>query len=109
MKIKLIIISLFKQLKFDFEPKLVFMFRNKLPMYGDVNSSTYQPVYGTTIGMTTEYSQSLFNIYGRRSGSDYYLYAKKSNDGKTLSWYHEARASAQINDSGVTYQYNAIG
>lgn len=96
-------------LTFDFEPKLVFMFRNKLPMYGDVNSSAYQPVYGTTIGMTAEYSRSLFNIYGRRTGDDYYLYAKKSNDGKTLSWYHEASASAQINNSGVTYQYIAIG
>lgn len=95
-------------LTFGFEPKLVFMFKDKFPVYGDVNSSTSYPVYGTTIGMTTTYSQSLFNIYGRRSGDDYYLYAKKSSDGKTLSWYHGAGADDQMNDSGVTFNYIAI-
>ena len=92
-------------LTFDFEPKLVFMFEDKLPLYKNINSQTYHPVYGTTIGMTTTYSRSLFNIYS----GDNYFYAKKSSDGKTLSWYHEANASAQINKSGVTYQYIAIG
>lgn len=96
-------------LTFEFEPKLVFMFKDKFPVYGSVSSTTSYPVYGTTIGMTTTYSRSLFNIYGRRSGDDYYLYAKKSSDGKTLSWYHEARADDQMNDSGVTYRYIAIG
>lgn len=96
-------------LTFEFEPKLVFMFKDKFPVYGSASSTTSYPVYGTTIGMTTTYSRSLFNIYGRRSGDDYYLYAKKSSDGKTLSWYHEADARAQINDSGVTYRYIAIG
>lgn len=96
-------------LTFAFEPKLVFMFKDKFPVYGSVSSTTSYPVYGTTIGMTTTYSRSLFNIYGRRSGDDYYLYAKKSSDGKTLSWYHEARADDQMNDSGVTYRYIAIG
>lgn len=96
-------------LTFSFEPKLVFMFKDKFPVYGSVSSTTSYPVYGTTIGMTTTYSRSLFNIYGRRSGDDYYLYAKKSSDGKTLSWYHEARADDQINGSGATYRYIAIG
>lgn len=96
-------------LTFAFEPKLVFMFKDKFPVYGSASSSTSYPVYGTTIGMTTTYSRSLFNIYGRRSGDDYYLYAKKSSDGKTLSWYHEARADDQMNYSGVTYRYIAIG
>lgn len=96
-------------LTFSFEPKLVFMFKDKFPVYGSVSSTTSYPVYGTTIGMTTTYSRSLFNIYGRRSGDDYYLYAKKSSDGKTLSWYHEARADDQMNDSGATYRYIAIG
>ena len=96
-------------LTFGFEPKLVFMFEDKFPVYKSINSQTSQPVYGTTIGMTTEYSRSLFNIYGRRSGDDYYLYAKKSSDGKTLSWYHEAGVDDQMNDSGVTFNYIAIG
>ena len=96
-------------LTFAFEPKLVFMFKDKFPVYGSVSSTTSHPVYGTTIGMTTAYSKSLFNIYGRRSGDDYYLYAKKSSDGKTLSWYHGAGANDQMNGSGATYQYIAIG
>lgn len=96
-------------LTFAFEPKLVFMFKDKLPLYMNVDTTEAHPVYGTTIGMTTAYSKSLFNIYGRRSGDDYYLYAKKSSDGKTLSWYHGAGANDQMNGSGATYQYIAIG
>ena len=96
-------------LTFEFVPKLVFMFKDKLPSYADVNSAAVLPVYGTTIGMTTEYARCLFNIYGRKSGDDYYLYAKKSSDGKTLSWYHGAGADDQMNDSGVTFNYIAIG
>ena len=96
-------------LTFAFEPKLVFMFKGKLPSYADINSALVLPVYGTTIGMTTEYARCLFNIYGRKSGDDYYLYAKKSSDGKTLSWYHGAGADDQMNDSGVTFNYIAIG
>lgn len=95
-------------LTFDFEPKLVFMFEGNFPCYRNTGSSTTHPVYGTTIGMTTEYSKSLFNIYGQRSGDYYYLYAKKSIDGKTLSWYHEAGADRQMNNSGVTFNYIAI-
>lgn len=96
-------------LTFGFEPKLVFMFKDKFPVYGGPNNTTSYPVYGTTIGMTTEYARCLFNIYGRKSGDDYYLYAKKSSDGKTLSWYHGAGADDQMNDSGVTFNYIAIG
>nr|DAG35497.1 MAG TPA: hypothetical protein [Bacteriophage sp.] len=96
-------------LTFEFEPKLVFMFEGKFPATKNVGSQTSHPVYGTTIGMTTTYSKSLFNIYSMRSGDDYYLYAKKSSDGKTLSWYHGASARAQMNDSKVTYRYIAIG
>ena len=96
-------------LTFEFEPKLVFMFKDKFPVYGGPNNTTSYPVYGTTIGMTTEYARCLFNIYGRKSGDDYYLYAKKSSDGKTLSWYHGAGADDQMNDSGVTFNYIAIG
>ena len=96
-------------LTFEFEPKLVFMFEGKFPATRNVSSQKSHPVYGTTIGMTTTYSKSLFNIYSMRSGDDYYLYAKKSSDGKTLSWYHGASARAQMNDSEVTYRYIAIG
>lgn len=96
-------------LTFAFAPKLVFMFKDKLPLYMNVDTTEAHPVYGTTIGMTTAYSKSLFNIYGRRSGDDYYLYAKKSIDGKTLSWYQEAGAKYQMNDSDVTFNYIAIG
>lgn len=94
---------------FDFVPKLVFMFKDKFPACANINSATVLPVYGTTIGMTTEYARCLFNIYGRKSGDDYYLYAKKSSDGKTLSWYHEAGTDDQMNDSGITFNYIAIG
>nr|DAG64328.1 MAG TPA: hypothetical protein [Caudoviricetes sp.] len=95
-------------LTFEFEPKMVFMFEGAFPLTRNVSSQTTHPVYGTTIGMTTTYSKSLFNIYSMRSGDDYYLYAKKSSDGKTLSWYHGASARAQMNEVGVVYNYVAI-
>lgn len=37
------------------------------------------------------------------------VYGKKSEDGKTVFWYHTSGASDQFNTSGSTYYYVAIG
>lgn len=62
-------------------------------MLGDVLSDAYTANNGFTYG---KYAYK--NSYG-----------KKSNGGKTISWYHTKDAKYQVNESGYTYYFLAVG
>ena len=56
--------------------------------------------------LTTEYKNSLPPWWGLNSGRQ--AYAKRSSDGKTLSWYNYS-ANGQLNLENYIYYYVAIG
>ena len=94
-------------LTFDFAPKLLIIgwqetldsgfFTSNL---GDT-SNNYYSIY--TGALTTQFKQ--YRGFGDPSGS----YAKKSSDGKTITWYATGHANAQRNDKRHKYYYLAIG
>ena len=96
-------------LTFDFAPKLLIIgwqetldngfFASNL---GErVTSDNYYSIY--TGALTTQFKQ--YRGFGDPSGS----YAKKSSDGKTITWYATGHANAQRNDRRCKYYYLAIG
>lgn len=96
-------------LTFDFAPKLLIIgwqetldsgfFTSNL---GErVTSDNYYSIY--TGALTTQFKQ--YRGFGDPSGS----YAKKSSDGKTITWYATGHANAQRNDRRCKYYYLAIG
>ena len=86
------------KLTFPFEPILIFP-----PFTNDGSSRTRGgPVQSSYI--TTSYKK-LYSF--NPTNND--IYAKLSSDGKTLQWYNTSSASAQLNSSGTTYYYAAIG
>lgn len=96
-------------LTFDFAPKLLIIgwqetldngfFTSNL---GDrVTSDNYYSIY--TGALTTQFKQ--YRGFGDPSGS----YAKRSSDGKTITWYATGHANAQRNDRRYKYYYLAIG
>lgn len=96
-------------LTFDFAPKLLIIgwqetldngfFSSNL---GErVTSDNYYSIY--TGALTTQFKQ--YRGFGDPSSS----YAKKSSDGKTITWYATAHANAQRNDRRYKYYYLAIG
>lgn len=96
-------------LTFDFAPKLliigwqetldnVFFYSN---LGERVTSDNYYSIY--TGALTTQFKQ--YRGFGDPSGS----YAKKSSDGKTITWYATGHANAQRNDRRYKYYYLAIG
>ena len=96
-------------LTFDFAPKLLIIgwqetldngfFASNL---GErVTSDNYYSIY--TGALTTQFKQ--YRGFGAPSGS----YAKKSSDGKTITWYATGHANDQRNDRRDKYYYLAIG
>ena len=96
-------------LTFDFAPKLLIIgwqetldngfFTSNL---GErVTSDNYYSIY--TGALTTQFKQ--YRGFGDPSGS----YAKRSSDGKTITWYATGHANAQRNDRRYKYYYLAIG
>lgn len=96
-------------LTFDFAPKLLIIgwqetldngfFSSNL---GErVTSDNYYSIY--TGALTTQFKQ--YRGFGDPSSS----YAKKSSDGKTITWYATGHANAQRNDRRYKYYYLAIG
>lgn len=96
-------------LTFDFAPKLLIIgwqetldsgfFTSNLG--GRVTSDNYYSIY--TGALTTQFKQ--YRGFGDPSGS----YAKRSSDGKTITWYATGHANAQRNDRRYKYYYLAIG
>ena len=96
-------------LTFDFAPKLLIIgwqetldsgfFTSNL---GDrVTSDNYYSIY--TGALTTQFKQ--YRGFGDPDSS----YAKKSSDGKTITWYSTHHANSQRNDKRHKYYYLAIG
>ena len=96
-------------LTFDFAPKLLIIgwqetldngfFSSNL---GErVTSDNYYSIY--TGALTTQFKQ--YRGFGDPDSS----YAKKSSDGKTITWYSTHHANSQRNDKRHKYYYLAIG
>jgi hypothetical protein len=115
-------------LSFSFAPKVLMIFTSK----GIVHHNGLYNSYGTVLAggnvaigypaaLTTSYqADSLFEYYYGNGGGD--MYAKKSDDGKTISWYNSYRyysdeqeeyiyayGERQLNAANTTYYYVAIG
>ena len=102
-------------LTFDFAPVWVFLMTwyisgdsrfDKSQMAGDFLASSntcslYMPCVPTT--------DSQYIGFGGTSASSDNLYGKKSEDGKTITWYSTSSASEQCNTQGYTYCFVAIG
>ena len=90
-------------LTFDFEPVMMAFFAAD----GTLSQGRYQyydyPHIATLQSLTTNYQPGCFFNYG---GSLFLV--KKSSDGKTIYWYTDS-AIFQLNESGKTYKYIAIG
>lgn len=90
--------------------------------YSDIETDTGVRIWGGLTFTLTESYDSSQEWFGFRDSSHFFAEgcAKKSADGKTISWYMDAssynieevpmesRASAQANASGVTYKYIAV-
>lgn len=91
-------------LTFDFPPRLFIMFKETgIRMYVTVDSSSNHMDYIFTLdGLGVTYSP----LYTNGGGGT--LYAKKSQDGKTL-FYYGNYSNHQCNGKGETFRYIAIG
>lgn len=94
-------------LTFEFEPKLLFITR----MQGNGNFYGANSIDGNPMDcsiLTTSYTAGLG--FSDVSNSDFLSgYAKKTEDGKTITWYHSGSANSQANYAQYTYYYFAIG
>lgn len=79
-------------LTFDFEPKVVFIFSTG-------NTYISKPIL-------TSYSDF---IVLNSNGTSGYATCGFSHSGNTITWYHYADVNFQLNTSGQTYRYIAIG
>lgn len=107
-------------LTFSFAPKLILLFVNNGSYWygfdsgeGDSSITPYK-YYILCDKLTTSYQNTGFPGYSHdRDANLAHAYAKKSSDGKTISWYNAGTNSytqvAQLNRSGYQYYYIAIG
>jgi len=97
---------------FPFVPKVLVLFDSLGAIMSTIGSCV-EPTIGLTAQLTTAYQQqALWNI-NYYDGNRYYGYAKKSSDGKTISWYvtgsQSYHAGYQFNTSGTIYSFTALG
>ena len=94
-------------LTFEFPPKLLFITQYN----GDGNFYGANSIGGNPMDcsiLTTSYTAGLG--FSNVSNSDGLSgYAKKTEDGKTITWYHSRSADSQANYAQYTYYYFAIG
>ena len=72
------------------------------------NTNAYQAIQ--PVGRySTEYTK--YHGFGYNySDYGYFVYGKRSEDGKAISWYNQSpTASHQFNENGIQYYYLAIG
>lgn len=91
-------------LTFWFEPKVVWICAIFNPTMLHGMFSNYVKPIVVTESLSTDYKQGVGFSFDSQNG-----YAKRSKDGKALSWYVSSAASSQFNTSGFTYYYVAIG
>lgn len=114
-------------LTFDFVPEFIWIYQLdvKNSSNSSINSLLHSSGSGTEIptnfpfcmcsNLTTDYKNNKGFQYYCNAGAMEYLYVKKSEDGKIISWYydHNNRATEQFNSSSpgstVTYHVLAIG
>ena len=102
-------------LTFDFVPKLIFLFDSggRPHIQYDFDRYDSTPIYGLCSSLTTKFEKDkLFNSPHYLAGYKGSIFAKKSEDGKTISWYIEGKGvddKAQHNKAGVIYLYFALG
>lgn len=93
---------------FGFKPKIIFWFLtpNVTNEYA-LDYTSFRNVITPIEFFTTEYKayKKPYLYYDNASSG----YAKISEDGKTISWYHTYSADQQSNISGTKYYYVAIG
>lgn len=100
-------------LTFDFAPKIVAVYAvsfgdymNSLSIVENVNNTTGMAWIVAVNALSTSFKSYGLGKYG--SSSSQVPYTKKSDDGKTITWYGY-NADYQFNTSGYTYYYFAIG
>lgn len=91
-------------LSFSFAPKIIWC-ADDMEFMNGTNSihMLYMPLVSTTYSKYCGFAGS---------GAKSYAYGKKSTDGKTIYWYCNSSsygAGGQLNSSGTTYYYTAIG
>lgn len=88
-------------LSFAFKPKMILFFFtvNNYMSVGVIAASQLTTSYTAPVGTN--------DVEDRTNSSGFY--AKLSSDGKTVYWYSTADASRQMNHSGYTYYYVALG
>lgn len=94
-------------LTFEFPPKLLFItqYNSDGNFYG-ANSIGRNPMDCSIL--TTSYTAGLgFSDVSSSDGLS--GYAKKTEDGKTITWYHSRSANSQANHAQYVYYYFAIG
>ena len=99
-------------LTFDFAPKLlIFIDNNGHIMENRSDNTSYKALLiGNPQALGTDYvSMGFPSAYDDSNDDEYYSYSKRSEDGKTLYWYINSKASYQYNNSGTVYRYVAIG
>ena len=67
------------------------------------------PIDLDTSFRTINISNYMTTSYEERYWLGYYISLKISEDRKTISWYSSSKANEQLNYSGYTYYYAAIG
>lgn len=111
-------------LTFDFVPGLIWIYQLdiKTSSNSSINSLLRSPGSGSEdptnfpfcmcSNLTTDYKSNKGFQYHWNEGTMEYLYIKKSEDGKTISWYydHNNRAEEQFNSSspGATFTYHVL-
>nr|DAM52529.1 MAG TPA: hypothetical protein [Caudoviricetes sp.] len=99
-------------LTFDFAPKVV-IFIDYVYTDGANRGNHYVNNYSNIYyEMTRLSTKKLTDVYKQSSGFGAYnsqLYGKKTNGGKTITWYAQSGADYQGNSAGYTYTYLGIG
>lgn len=100
-------------LTFSFAPKIVMFVACVTTASNGNRTISYQLVddaAGNIVMLPNELTTSYKIYLGFTSASsDSKCYGKKSSDGKTIYWYDTNNASSQLNNSGITYYFFAIG
>lgn len=102
-------------LTFDFVPKAVFMIGTK---NSDGVHKAYMFGYDTGGNGLSQHTAMYYDLlttnyvvdvgFGMPYGGSSKQYGKRSDDGKTFSWYADYSSSYQLNDAGTTYYYMAL-
>lgn len=94
-------------LTFGFIPRVLILFYSSGYICGGSTGDgfNYLPAIGNPSVLKTVFTPGLFHSFINYK----VIFAKRSEDFKTVFWYHENSASNQFNESDQIYDYVAIG